>query len=304
MYHKDYSNFVRPTIDDAAIAPSTNFPIPKLSGKEARKLYLEEVRNIEDPYKVSNYESNVPEKLLRKRNIDPSLTDQELFQSVQNNCIDVVKSTLDTFPDKIYLKDEFGWSLLMIACQANSVDIVKELIKRGIDTTVRDKAGNSAQSLVIQNKNIVLANILLMQASEDIKTKKTQVNIKKEDYQCPICSNSFFSDREKHLSSTLHNINVSKGKKIPTTYVIPESNKGFQIMLKEGWDKDRGLGPDGTGSKYPIKAVMKKDRTGLGLKKKEECSEKKSPRIVNKKFLKRQVHENKIMEIRFRREFY
>ncbi|CAF4878693.1 unnamed protein product [Pieris macdunnoughi] len=304
MYHKDYSNFVRPTLDDAAVVPSTNFPIPKLSGKEARKLYLEEVRNIEDPHIISNDESNVPEKLLCKRKIDPNLTDQELFQSVQNNCINVVKSTLDTFPDKIYLKDEFGWSLLMIACQANSVDIVKELIKRGIDTTVRDKAGNSAQSLVIQNKNIVLANILLMQATEDIKPIKTQVKLKKQDYQCPICSNLFFSDREQHLSSTLHNINVSKGKKIPTNYVIPESNKGFQIMLKEGWDKETGLGPDGAGAKYPIKATMKKDRTGLGLKKKEESSEKKSPKIVNKKILKREEHKNKIMEIRFRREFY
>ncbi|CAK1555559.1 unnamed protein product [Leptosia nina] len=304
MNHKDYSNFVRQTSEEIEVS---NFSFPKLSGKEARKLYLEEVQNVKDPtLPVSSGNCKIEKtKVSYKRKLDHNITINELFLCVQNNNVEEVKSALDTCPEQINLLDEFGWSLLMIACQANSVDTVKELLKRGIDTSIRDKAGNSAQSLIIKNKNLAIADLLLSHKPHGDVPKHHKINVKlKEEYRCKICGNKKFPDRQEHLASTLHNINASRGKKIPMKYVIPESNKGYQIMLKEGWDKETGLGPNGAGTKYPIKATMKKDRTGLGSKQKVVKPLKDLHKHINKRSLAREQSESKLMEIKFRREFY
>ncbi|XP_045500594.1 G patch domain and ankyrin repeat-containing protein 1 homolog [Colias croceus] len=310
MFHKDYSNFVRPTNDSEINKPTVNFPF--LSGEQAKKLYLEEVQNSASHSVFSTTNTSyIRDKgsCNRKRKNSVKLTDRELFQCVQNNDVELISVALDTSPEKINIVDEFGWNLLMIACQANSIETVKELLKRGIDTSVRDKSGNSAQSLVIKNKNYTLADILLSHKSnEDENECKTSKQIKvklKEEYKCEICNNTTFPDKQEHLSSTVHNINASKGKKLPANYVIPQSNKGYQIMVKGGWDKETGLGPDGTGTKYPIKPVMKKDRTGLGLKPKKEGNVvKESSKVINRKIIAREQYNNRRKEINFRREFY
>ena len=49
-----------------------------------------------------------------------------------------------------------------------------------------------------------------------------------------------------------------------THFVIPEANRGFQMMLSSGWDRKRGLGPSGSGKLFPVKTTLKRDRTGLG----------------------------------------
>jgi hypothetical protein len=53
-----------------------------------------------------------------------------------------------------------------------------------------------------------------------------------------------------------------------TVYGIPESNAGFQMLARLGWDREEGLGPEGRkGGKFPVKTVLKKDRKGLGFEK-------------------------------------
>ncbi|XP_045451392.1 G patch domain and ankyrin repeat-containing protein 1 homolog [Melitaea cinxia] len=311
MFHKEYSNFVRPTTSESS---TSKFSTTVISGETAKKLYLEEISNIpcSQPLNNKDIRKSLCKEIKLKKIDDTEISNLQLFHSVQNNDVDKVRQALDIRPGKINVLDEYGWSLLMIACQANSVEVVKELLKRGIDTTVRDKAGNSARSLVIKNRNFVLADILLRQSHINIHDKvKNNKQLKnerlKEKYVCEICDNKVFENKQEHLSSTVHNINASKGKKIPTNYVIPESNKGYQIMLKVGWDKETGLGPDGTGKKYPIKAVQKTDKKGLGHKQKKGVSSKtESMREIkiNKKSIHKEYHRNRQMEINFRREFY
>ncbi|XP_026756243.2 G patch domain and ankyrin repeat-containing protein 1 homolog [Galleria mellonella] len=306
MLKKDYSNFVRPVSPLESVNNNAPLTCKYLSGDEARRIYLEEIKEAKDPIKsyISPVERN---NRNRKRNLE-EISDKDLLISVQNNDVNAVTRALDRYPDKINIIDEYGWSLLMIACQANSVDTVKLLLKRGIDTNVRDKAGNSARSLVIQNKNYVLANILLSNKECNKITSNNsynKVNVKlKEEYICEICSNRF-PDKEEHLSSTIHNINASKGKKIPANYVIPETNRGYQLMLKGGWDKESGLGPDGSGKKYPIKTIQKKDRKGLGCKKKKEDNlNKPIVKHKNGKIIASESQRSRRIEINFRREFY
>ncbi|XP_061718837.1 G patch domain and ankyrin repeat-containing protein 1 homolog [Cydia pomonella] len=309
MSNKKYSNFVRPTSPTEERVSKNKFQInTSISGEEARRIYLEEVSKANNAKQSSSKNNPISNsrRLACKRKRDDSITNKDLFLAVQNNDIDTTKEALDLSPDKINIIDDYGWSLLMIACQASSIDTVKELLKRGIDTTVRDKAGNSAQSLVIQNKNLILADILIShkhKIEEEMQIKvQSKAKVKLKEFHCSIC-NQAYSDEQEHMSSTIHNINASKGKKIPTNYAIPQTNRGYQIMLKAGWDRDSGLGPEGTGKKYPIKTVQKKDRKGLGNVKKEEPKEDKV-KHKTRKSLVREYESNKKMEINFRREFY
>ncbi|XP_047535438.1 G patch domain and ankyrin repeat-containing protein 1 homolog [Vanessa atalanta] len=309
MYHKEYCNFVRPTSEETA---TSTFFATSLNGETARKLYLEEVGSCHNSQKSKSTVNQSECKIKRKSKDDEiELSNLQMYHCVQNNDVDKLRQFLDKYPDKINTLDEFGWSLLMIACQANSIETVEELLKRNINTAVRDKAGRSAQSLVIRNKNVILADILLKHSrqislhKDKINDKKSNSDRLKENYVCEICDNKVFENKIEHLSSTIHNINASKGKKIPTKYVIPESNKGYQIMLKVGWDKEEGLGPDGTGRKYPIRGIQKKDKKGLGHKlKKKETPTTESVREFNKKLASREHDKHKRMEINFRREFY
>lgn len=311
MYRKEYSNFVRPLSDETT--NTLNFP--SLNGDEAIRLYLEEVGNIQNSQQIKNIDRSIEslpvEQKPKKYSDETESSNLHLFNTVQNNDIGTLCKILDNWPEKLNIIDEFGWSLLMIACQANSIETVQELLKRGIDTSVRDKAGNSAQSLVIKSKNVILADIL-MEHSKQKRLKNETVTINKQrnkrlkqKYQCEICDNKLYDDKEEHLSSTIHNINASKGRKAPVNFVIPESNKGFQLMLRFGWNKEDGLGPNGSGKKYPIKTIQKNDKLGLGNRKNKTIVLKdESLRQMNRNKLKNNQMNDRQMEINFRRQFY
>lgn len=306
---KKYGNFVRPS-------PSEQRPKhePSLNGEQAKILYLEEVKDVIVPEPTTDDLSEEPKRSVIHKiknrlhcNVT-ALTDKDLFLSAQNNDYDTLKWILDNSPDKINIVDGYGWSLLMIACQANAIETVNELLKFGIDTLIRDKAGNSARSLVIKNKNLALVDVFLSYKSKTFPEARNTKNHKrvkqKKEYTCDICDKTY-PDKIEHLSSTVHNINASRGKKIPTNYVIPQSNRGYQIMLKGGWDKETGLGSDGSGNKYPLRTTQKKDRKGLGHEKiKKPIKVEDKPVQQNKKIFIRDFYNNRKMEINFRRQFY
>ncbi|MEE6517625.1 hypothetical protein FKM82_027957 [Ascaphus truei] len=88
-----------------------------------------------------------------------------------------------------------------------------------------------------------------------------------EKKHCEVCRTHYKEDSvETHERSTIHLFN--KRKKLPPTYyTIPEHNVGFRMMLKEGWDRETGLGPDGAGRKFPVQTVLKRDQKGFGFQK-------------------------------------
>ncbi|KAJ0174476.1 hypothetical protein K1T71_009584 [Dendrolimus kikuchii] len=301
-----YSNFVKPSSSESENTETRD--TITISGNEARELYLEEIQDIPDHTKQTKVQLN-QQKRSRKATRELHLSDKELFLTVQNNDVNTLIEVLDNFPDKIRTVDSYGWSLLMIACQANSIETAKELLIRGVDQSIRDKAGNSAQSLVIKSRNFELIHLLLDHRTHrhnenpDLQSKGTVK--KREEFTCEVCDNKVFSDKIEHLSSTIHNINMSKGKIIPANYVIPSSNRGYQIMLKAGWNKECGLGPDGSGKRYPLKSVQKKDRKGLGSDKRKVEEQKEATfKHKHRSILNKEYHENKLMEINFRRQFY
>ncbi|GLE08114.1 hypothetical protein PINS_up019076 [Pythium insidiosum] len=46
---------------------------------------------------------------------------------------------------------------------------------------------------------------------------------------------------------------------------LPESNRGYQLLLNMGWQQDSGLGRRNDGRMEPIATVLKTDRAGLGM---------------------------------------
>ncbi|GBN97696.1 hypothetical protein AVEN_80732-1, partial [Araneus ventricosus] len=83
---------------------------------------------------------------------------------------------------------------------------------------------------------------------------------------CSDCKVSYKTSSIVHERSIAHLLVKSKSD-LSTFYHIPENNKGFQIMLKSGWDKNKGLGPNADGRKFPIKTVFKQDRSCIGKNK-------------------------------------
>ncbi|CAG9788890.1 unnamed protein product [Diatraea saccharalis] len=310
---KNYSNFVKSCNSCIEQVP---FQKPILvNGEEAKRTYLSIVKLTETERNKEHLKDNPTSSLLQEKCAshglsDRHISDKDLFLSVQNDDIDTLKQALDNCPDMLSRLDEYGWSLLMIACQASSTNIVRELLNRGIDTSIRDKAGNSAQSLVIKNKNYVIADLLLSHKNRVEDHHYDNINNTKHleeitEFFCEQCNFKVNTSRNAHFSSTIHNLNLSKGKKIPSHYIIPETNKGFQIMLKVGWDKKSGLGPKGIGTKYPIKTVQKKDRLGLGHRKKIDIREKNGTiKVTNKKIMIKDSSNDREMEVNFRRQFY
>lgn len=45
---------------------------------------------------------------------------------------------------------------------------------------------------------------------------------------------------------------------------LPESNRGYRMLMGMGWTQESGLGPTGAGRVEPVATVLKTDRAGIG----------------------------------------
>merc|ERR1719391_788067 len=77
-----------------------------------------------------------------------------------------------------------------------------------------------------------------------------------------------------HKAGIAHQLSLQQNaedqiKKNPG-FILPESNVGFRLMKKRGWDGVSGLGQSGSGKLFPVKTTFKHDKRGLevGCKKK------------------------------------
>ena len=57
----------------------------------------------------------------------------DLFKAVEQDNIEFVKEALETQPSWKNLRDSYGWSLLMISCKAESVQVTQQLIDLNAD---------------------------------------------------------------------------------------------------------------------------------------------------------------------------
>ncbi|KAF3926602.1 hypothetical protein AA313_de0206934 [Arthrobotrys entomopaga] len=83
-----------------------------------------------------------------------------------------------------------------------------------------------------------------------------------QDQICPTCK-ARVTDWNSHVRTTAHMASEEHSK---TPHHLNRQSEGYKHMVKLGWDPDgdRGLGAEGQGIRFPVKAKMKRNNLGIG----------------------------------------
>lgn len=263
----------------------------------------------------------------------PPVSLSSLMRYIDSNDSGKVLEAINSDPNLVNAVDQFGWSPLMVASCAGAVEIVELLLLSGANVGLRDKGGQSCLSLAGRKGHLNVIQLIKNfgpQKPESLQSELLGLHEKDclpetlscSDLKYELCAACNVeieqSRKKKHLTSTVHQLSrCTKGCK--TFYSIPGNNRGYQLMLKNGWDGEQGLGPSGSGMKLPPKTVLKRDRKGLGASKgparithfqsnDTKAVARNSLRgdhlsgSQNKRLLKRQIQSEKMLEIALRRE--
>ena len=254
-------------------------------------------------------------KRRKRRDVKPQRKTQEvkeitslgqLFLCVQEGDFEAIRLALSRGLYDVNTVDNFNWTLLMCAAHAGHMTIVKYLLDQGADWLHHtDRRGNNAADLArtaghpniaefIESHNRTSSNSCshrqlypstahldetqtmiedhIHHSSSNSTTDQTPAS-----FYCEICKMTVelgSSTVSKHTTSTVHQFSCQHKPNV-TLYGIPESNRGFQLLLKGGWNPEKGLGPEQQGQQFPVKTVLKQDRLGFGL------SGKAKPRVTH-----------------------
>lgn len=230
-----------------------------LNGDDVKQFYEEIISTKPEEKPIPK-----PKKPPRKRE-KPTLiplNPKDIFTHSQNNDTTKLLQLLNSGVD-VNARDTFGWTSLMCAACNGAEDAVKLLLKFGADVSAKDP-GYDAKYLAKKHKHFGIVHLLRGRKSPSRATTSSQS--KQELMNCDTCKQTYTSSRRRHEASTVHLL-AKHAMKTKTFYGISETNRGFQMLMRNGWDREHGLGPDGSGRKFPVKAVEKKDRKGIGAPK-------------------------------------
>ena len=219
---------------------------------------------------------------------NPPISVSKLFQSVQCGDVYTLEQALVNGCD-VDTRDAYNWSLLMSAAYAGHVPVVQLLLDHGaIWQGVRDQRGLDAVDLatIAGHHDIVemLSPSMINDCTQSTSPNDSDFSLRSlrkrhhsaldDEYQssfyCSTCEVLVEEDEMKHNLSTVHQFN-SQFHSTDIPYSIPQSNKGYQMMVKRGWNPENGLGPSKQGTLQPIKTVLKRDRQGLGSGRKQKA---------------------------------
>lgn len=196
---------------------------------------------------------------------------KEFFRAALSDDIKSV-SSMNFARNDVNSCDSFGWSGLMIAACEGSVKVCKFLLNKECDLTIADRRGNTALSLAKTKNRTEIVNMIeetvanIRKIEEPLSDAPVQP-LTYEPFWCEECQHMFKeTTKESHETSTLHRFNHKNTYEFSRRYFIPESNIGFKMMLRQGWDRESGLGPNSEGKLYPVKTTIRKARSGLGVK--------------------------------------
>ncbi|XP_063238543.1 G patch domain and ankyrin repeat-containing protein 1 homolog isoform X1 [Bacillus rossius redtenbacheri] len=304
-----------------ACEASGTVPVDQLTGQEARATYEEVIKEPVNNVRVRKH-FEYPASIIKENNrlpfrhADRQLWKTRVMKFAELNDVKGLQAMLADFND-VNFTDSFGWTPLMCAACAGSVDTVQFLIESGADVKVKDKCGNTCLSLAKKKNHTSVVEAIVSKTPKRTKVVKDCKEIElNEEFYCELCKQTFHeTSRQKHSSSTVHLLNSQPPLASKTVYGIPESNRGYQILLKGGWDRERGLGPNGTGHKYPLKTVLKQDREGLGARvvrpkvthfqpRDTAAVRVESQKKVKKRHRETDFRREQHKERQFRREFY
>ena len=247
--------------------------LANISGAEAKQFY-EDVLSLSSKPREGTKKSHTHKGFRRPAVKEPTVhySLSELFRSAQEGNLQPIRKAVSEKEHNINSVDQFGWTLLMVAAHAGHAHVVEYLLSEGAEwKDRRDKKGNNAADLASKGGHPLLANAILRCAISDGQTSSMHSQEVGDARTSATAQNAMFCEvcklqvpAERHATSVVHQFSCQHQTSI-TSYGIPETNRGFQLLLKRGWDRDKGLGTESQGIKYPIRTVLKRDRLGLGL---------------------------------------
>lgn len=199
---------------------------------------------------------------------------EKLFRLAMSNNLDELQRLVESSRDvDVNATDAFGWTALMMAACENSCDVFRALLDLGADLTVEDRKGNTAKSLsekkhFVRILEIIEEKLNSQMEEEDQDETHNNSNEPEELKLCPDCGVEFKkSSSRSHHASTVHLFSCKYDTKSKIqTFGISQSNRGYQIMKRTGWDGSSGLGSSGSGKLHPIKTTLRQPKSGLGIK--------------------------------------
>lgn len=293
--------FLPQQVKDSTLIATTKDPkgSQRLTGDEAKKIYEDIVYNSKGQTdnakktRTSNKLTTVARaketlsKLRRKSSSltsrrhaksNPPLSVAKLFLLVQSGDVTTLEQALMEGSD-VNTTDSYNWSLLMSAAYAGHLPVVQLLLRHGAKwQDIRDHRGFNAADLAAMAGHDDIIEILSPSPVTDSNNngcslRKRCHSALDKNYQtsfyCEICTMEVKGNETEHNLSTVHQFN-SQFHSADIPYSIPQSNKGFQLMIKRGWNPENGLGPSEQGTLQPIKTVLKRDRQGLGSRGKQK----------------------------------
>ncbi len=257
-----------------AFVPASGMAI-EAQNKRKNSLRGEEVSSFYKNVLASEPKRRVLEKKVEQDKLDVtederrSYSVKDLFEACEANDANTVRQCLRN--GDVNVRDDYSWTPLMCAACAGSTEIVALLLDAGADASSRDRAGYTAYSLAAKKGHHDTARMLVRHRRESTErqNEREAPQVSRDQMTtttfCDVCQVSHDSCCKRHHEcSTLHQFSAGASSSVGTVYGIPECNRGFQMLLDGGWNRDRGLGPSGTGRKFPVKTVLKRDRLGLG----------------------------------------
>ncbi|XP_064548266.1 G patch domain and ankyrin repeat-containing protein 1 homolog [Drosophila montana] len=166
--------------------------------------------------------------------------------------------------------DSYGWTALMMAACEGAEDAVAWLLQLGADADVADKGGNTALQLASKKGHARIVQLLQRELASNAAAAllaEEPSDTAAAPFYCQVCQRDYSeSSWRAHQTSTVHRFNM---KSLPAhrlqKFNIPARNRGLRLMVKQGWDREHGLGPTQNGRLYPVKTVLRNKRTGLGI---------------------------------------
>ena len=198
----------------------------------------------------------------------PKPRPKDLFVAAECNDAEGVRKCIEQGVDPD-ARDLYSWTPLMTSACAGAFEATEALLDAGADTSAADRSGNTCMRLAAKNGHrgvsVLIRNHRAVRVEEPKSNGESDGRDEPQSWYCEECRITLKeSTYEEHLSSTAHQISVGTSK-APSLYGIPETNRGFRMMLGAGWDREGGLGTEGNrGRKFPVKTVLKRDRLGVG----------------------------------------
>ncbi|XP_034650834.1 G patch domain and ankyrin repeat-containing protein 1 homolog [Drosophila subobscura] len=240
----------------------TKHEINGLDGDEVQMFYKEV---LETPATRPAFRPTLKKSNESRRSVQLPFDKSRFFRLAIGNKVEEM-SQMHITDKQLNACDGYGWTALMMAACDGCKDAVSWLLHNGAQTDVRDKSGNTALALAKLKGHTEVVQIL--ETSPSPTEDDTQGEIETTmPFHCSVCKRNYKETPWKiHQTSTVHQFNM---KAFPShklvKFNISAKNRGLQLMVKQGWDREHGLGPTQSGRLYPVKTVLRKLRSGLGI---------------------------------------